>query len=151
MPGLRGRGGRARAPGALRPRRPGVRLRGAGRLGQEDLALPDTGCPVGTFSETHALIGARAELTTRAISWATDALARAAAEAGYRTCFTTAAGLAVRCLRAAIEGRWATTVRLFAGPTLPVIDELGYLALPAEPPPPSSRSSPSGTSRPASS
>ena len=36
---------------------------------------PDPGCPVGTFSEHHDLIGARAKLTTRAISWATDALA----------------------------------------------------------------------------
>jgi DNA replication protein DnaC len=60
------------------------------------------------------------------------ALARAAVEAGYRTYFTTAADLAARCHRAAIEGRWATTMRFFAGPTLLVIDELGYLALPAE-------------------
>ena len=59
-------------------------------------------------------------------------LARAAAEAGYRTYFTTAADLAARCHRAAIEGRWATTMRFFAGPTLLVIDELGYLPLPAE-------------------
>jgi DNA replication protein DnaC len=59
-------------------------------------------------------------------------LARAAAEAGYRTYFTTAADLAARCHRAAIEGRWATTMRFFAGPGLLVIDELGYLALPAE-------------------
>ena len=59
-------------------------------------------------------------------------LARAAAYAGYRTYFTTAADLAARCHRAAIEGRWATTMRFFAGPTLLVIDELGYLPLPAE-------------------
>ena len=59
-------------------------------------------------------------------------LARAAAEAGYRTYFTTAADLAARCHRAAIEGRWATTMRFFAGPTLLVIDELGYLPLPGE-------------------
>jgi DNA replication protein DnaC len=59
-------------------------------------------------------------------------LARAAVEAGYRTYFTTAADLAARCHRAAIEGRWATTMRFFAGPTLLVIDELGYLPLPAE-------------------
>jgi DNA replication protein DnaC len=49
-------------------------------------------------------------------------LARAAVEAGYRTYFTTAADLAARCHRAAIEGRWATTMRFFAGPTLLVID-----------------------------
>lgn len=42
-------------------------------------------------------------------------LARAAAESGYRTYFTTAADLAARCHRAAIEGRWATTMRFFAG------------------------------------
>jgi DNA replication protein DnaC len=60
------------------------------------------------------------------------ALARKAAEAGYRTYFTTAADLAARCHKAAIEGRWAYTMRFFAGPTLLVIDELGYLPLPAE-------------------
>jgi len=59
-------------------------------------------------------------------------LARKAAEAGYRTYFTTAADLAARCHRAAIEGRWATTMRFYAGPTLLVIDELGYLPLPAD-------------------
>ena len=59
-------------------------------------------------------------------------LARAAAHAGYRTYFTTAADLAARCYRAAIEGRWATTMRFYAGPTLLVIDELGYLPLPGE-------------------
>ena len=53
-------------------------------------------------------------------------LARAAAHAGYRTYFTTAADLAARCHRAAIEGRWATTMRFYAGPTLLVIDELGF-------------------------
>jgi DNA replication protein DnaC len=59
-------------------------------------------------------------------------LARASVEAGYRTYFTTAADLAARCHRAAIEGRWATTMRFYAGPTLLAIDELGYLPLPAE-------------------
>ena len=59
-------------------------------------------------------------------------LARKAAEGGYRTYFTTAADLAARCHRAAIEGRWATTMRFFAGPGLLVIDELGYLPLPAD-------------------
>jgi DNA replication protein DnaC len=59
-------------------------------------------------------------------------LARAAAHTGYRTYFTTAADLAARCHRAAIEGRWATTMRFYAGPTLLAIDELGYLPLPAE-------------------
>lgn len=59
-------------------------------------------------------------------------LARQAAETGYRTYFTTAADLAAKCHRAAIEGRWATTMRFYAQPTLLVIDELGYLPLPAE-------------------
>jgi DNA replication protein DnaC len=59
-------------------------------------------------------------------------LARQAATIGYRTYFTTAADLTARCHRAAIEGRWATTMRFFQGPTLLVIDELGYLPLPAE-------------------
>src|SRR6476660_8371170 len=59
-------------------------------------------------------------------------LARKAVEAGYRTYyFTTAADLTARCHRAAIEGRWATTMRFYAGPTLLVIDELGDLPLPA--------------------
>lgn len=59
-------------------------------------------------------------------------LTRAAVHAGYRTYVTTAADLAARCHKAAIEGRWATCMRFFAGPTLLVIDELGYLPLPAE-------------------
>jgi DNA replication protein DnaC len=59
-------------------------------------------------------------------------LARKSAESGYRTYVTTAADLAARCHRAAIEGRWATTMRFFAGPTCLVIDELGYLPMPAE-------------------
>jgi DNA replication protein DnaC len=59
-------------------------------------------------------------------------LARQAATIGYRTYFTTAADLTARCHRAAIEGRWATTMRFYNGPTLLVIDELGYLPLPAE-------------------
>jgi DNA replication protein DnaC len=52
--------------------------------------------------------------------------------AGYRTYFTSAADLAARCHRAAIEGKWATMMRFFAGPTLLIIDELGYLPLPGE-------------------
>ena len=49
-------------------------------------------------------------------------LARASINAGYRTYYTTAADLAARCHRAALEGRWATTMRFFAGPRLLVID-----------------------------
>ena len=59
-------------------------------------------------------------------------LGHAAVTAGYRTYFTSAADLAARCHRAAIECKWGTMMRFFAGPTLLVIDELGYLPLPAE-------------------
>jgi DNA replication protein DnaC len=60
------------------------------------------------------------------------ALARASIEAGYRTYYITAADLAARCHRAALEGRWATTMRFFAGPRLLIIDEVGYLPLASE-------------------
>jgi DNA replication protein DnaC len=59
-------------------------------------------------------------------------LGHAAVNAGYRVYFTSAADLAARCHRAAIEGKWATMMRFFAGPTLLIIDELGYLPLPGE-------------------
>jgi hypothetical protein len=59
-------------------------------------------------------------------------LGHKAAEAGYRTYYTTAADLAARCRKAAIEGRWANTMRFFKGPTVLIIDELGYLPMPAE-------------------
>ncbi len=55
-----------------------------------------------------------------------------AVEAGYRVYYTTAADLVARCHKAAIEGRWSTTMRFFAGPQLLICDELGYLPLPAE-------------------
>ncbi|MGH8861483.1 MAG: IS21-like element helper ATPase IstB [Jatrophihabitantaceae bacterium] len=53
-------------------------------------------------------------------------LARAAIQAGHRVYFTTAADLAKRCKRAALEGRWATAMRFFCGPRLLVIDEFAY-------------------------
>ena len=53
-------------------------------------------------------------------------------EAGYRVYYTTAADLVARCHRAAIEGRWATTMRFFCGPGVLIIDELGYLPLQGE-------------------
>src|SRR5438270_7807267 len=59
-------------------------------------------------------------------------LGRRACEAGHRVYYTTAADLVARCHRAAIEGRWATTMRFFAAPSLLIIDELGYLPLPGE-------------------
>lgn len=60
------------------------------------------------------------------------ALARGAVEAGHRVYFTTAAELAAKCHKAALEGRWHTCMRFFAGPKLLVIDELGYLPLPGD-------------------
>lgn len=60
------------------------------------------------------------------------ALGHAAVDAGLRTYYCTAADLAARCRRAALEGRWATTMRFFCGPTVLIIDELGYLPMPAE-------------------
>ena len=59
-------------------------------------------------------------------------LGHAAVAAGMRVHYTTAADLAARCHRAALEGRWATTMRFYAGPRLLIIDEVGYLPLPAE-------------------
>ncbi len=59
-------------------------------------------------------------------------LGHAATEAGVKVYYTTAAELAARCHRAAIEGRWATTMRFYAGPRLLIIDEVGYLPLAAE-------------------
>ncbi len=59
-------------------------------------------------------------------------LGHAAVDAGMRTYYTTAAELAARCHKAAIEGRWATTMRFYAGPRLLIVDELGYLPMPAE-------------------
>ncbi|MCX4751025.1 ATP-binding protein [Kitasatospora sp. NBC_01287] len=60
------------------------------------------------------------------------ALARAGVDSGHRVYFTTAAELAAKCHKAALEGRWATCMRFFAGPKLLVIDELGYLPLPGD-------------------
>ena len=60
------------------------------------------------------------------------ALGHAAVDAGYRTYYTTAADLAARCRKAAIEGRWATTMRFYSGPTVLIVDELGYLPMPAD-------------------
>lgn len=54
------------------------------------------------------------------------ALARAAVDAGHRVYFTTAADLAKRCRKAALEGRWATAMRFYCGPRLLVIDEFAY-------------------------
>ncbi len=50
------------------------------------------------------------------------ALGHAAVDAGVRTYYTTAAELVARCHKAAIEGRWATTMRSLATPRLLIID-----------------------------
>ncbi|MGH2989194.1 MAG: ATP-binding protein, partial [Solirubrobacterales bacterium] len=60
------------------------------------------------------------------------ALGRHAAEHGHRVYYTTAAELVTKTQRAALEGRWQTTMRFWNGPQLLIIDELGYLPLPAE-------------------
>jgi DNA replication protein DnaC len=59
-------------------------------------------------------------------------LGHAAVTAGMRVHYTTAADLAARCHRAALEGRWATTMRFYANPRLLIVDEVGYLPLPQE-------------------
>jgi len=55
-----------------------------------------------------------------------------AVEHGYRVYYTTAADLVARTARAALEGRWATQMRFWNGPQALIVDELGYLPLPAE-------------------
>lgn len=60
------------------------------------------------------------------------ALGHAAVDAGLRVYYCTAADLAARCRKAAIEGRWATTMRFYAGPAVLIIDELGYLPMPTD-------------------
>jgi DNA replication protein DnaC len=60
------------------------------------------------------------------------ALGLRAVHAGFRVYYTTAADLVARTSRAAIEGRWQTTMRFWNGPQLLVIDELGYLPMPGE-------------------
>jgi DNA replication protein DnaC len=60
------------------------------------------------------------------------ALGLKAVHAGFRVYYTTAADLVARTSRAAIEGRWQTTMRFWNGPQLLVIDELGYLPMPGE-------------------
>jgi DNA replication protein DnaC len=59
------------------------------------------------------------------LGWAT-------VDAGYKVHYTTAADLAARCHKAALEGRWASTMRFYASSRLLIIDELGYLQLPEE-------------------
>ena len=56
----------------------------------------------------------------------------ACVEAGYRVHYTTAADLAARCHKAALEGRWASMMRFYAGPRLLIVDEVGYLPMAGE-------------------
>jgi len=79
------------------------------------------------------------------------ALGHRAVHAGYRVYYTTAADLVARTSRAAIDGRWANTMRFWAGPQVLIVDELGYLPMPAKPPAISSRSSAAATNTAASS
>ncbi len=60
------------------------------------------------------------------------ALGHAAVDGGHRVYYTTAADLAARCRRAALQGRWEPTMRFLNGPSLLIIDELGYLSMPTE-------------------
>jgi DNA replication protein DnaC len=60
------------------------------------------------------------------------ALGLKAVHAGYRVYYTTAADLVARTAKAALEGRWQTTIRFWNGPQLLVVDELGYLPMPGE-------------------
>lgn len=60
------------------------------------------------------------------------ALGHAAVDAGHRVYYTTATDLAARCRKAALEGRWAAMMRFFSTPKVLIIDELGYLPMPAE-------------------
>jgi DNA replication protein DnaC len=54
------------------------------------------------------------------------ALGLKAVHAGYRVYYTTAADLVARTTRAAIEGRWQTTMRFWNGPQVLVIDLCRY-------------------------
>jgi DNA replication protein DnaC len=60
------------------------------------------------------------------------ALALKAVHAGYRVYYTTAADLVARTAKAAIEGRWQATMRFWNGPSVLVVDELGYLPMAGE-------------------
>jgi DNA replication protein DnaC len=57
------------------------------------------------------------------------ALGVAATEAGYRTYFTTAVDLVANLQQAHLEGSALYKFRTYAGPSVLVIDELGYLPL----------------------
>ena len=52
-------------------------------------------------------------------------LGRAAVDTGHKVYYTTAADLAARCRKAALQGKWAQTLRFFNTPKVLIIDELG--------------------------
>jgi DNA replication protein DnaC len=52
-----------------------------------------------------------------------------ATEAGYRTYFTSAQDLVRNLQMAHLEGRWSSKMRTYTGPSVLVIDELGYLPM----------------------
>jgi DNA replication protein DnaC len=60
------------------------------------------------------------------------ALALKAVQDRYRVYYTTAADLVARTAKAAVEGRWQTTMRFWGGPAVLVVDELGYLPMAGE-------------------
>ena len=55
--------------------------------------------------------------------------ALAATEAGYRTYFTSASGMVASLQQAHLEGESRYRMRTYTGPSVLVIDELGYLPL----------------------
>jgi DNA replication protein DnaC len=57
------------------------------------------------------------------------ALGIAATEAGYRTYFTTAADLVAGLQSAHLEGNVSSKMRTYTGPSVLVVDELGYLPM----------------------
>lgn len=57
------------------------------------------------------------------------ALGYEAVEAGYRAYYTTAADMVAALHAAYLEGTWAQKMRLYTGPSLLIIDEVGYLPL----------------------
>jgi DNA replication protein DnaC len=60
------------------------------------------------------------------------ALGIAATEAGYRTYFTSAQDLVRNLSMAHLEGRWGSKMRTYTGPSVLVVDELGYLPMDQE-------------------
>jgi hypothetical protein len=95
----------------------------------EDPAWPSNRC-----RSSRSLATSSRAVAAPSSGSATLAIGRghAAIDAGHRVYYTTAADLVARCHKAAIEGRWATTMRFFAAPQLLIIDELGYLPLTSE-------------------